>query len=214
MRLRHAVIAGLALLATIFYFGRGQRADPQPPSGDRARPAAVIDGTDAGATEATARGEQVALDATRPPSVADPPVESIDRLTTSVGERTDPDRPVAGGTETAVEDTGTNLTTDAGSRPVEPDTARTEVAPVAVAPREGNYAIQVAAFNQRGPATALAGRLTDAGYPAYVIEAPPRAERTVFRVRIGTYLDRQAAEAVGRRVRDEQALDWYLVTRR
>ena len=77
----------------------------------------------------------------------------------------------------------------------------------------GEYAIQVAAFSNGASATGLVDRLLEQGYPAYVIfTLRPAEESVLYHVRIGHYPDRPAAEAIGRQVEDEQALDWFVVT--
>ena len=75
----------------------------------------------------------------------------------------------------------------------------------------GEYAIEVAAFSNGASATGLVDRLLEQGYPAYVITPRPAEESVLYRVRIGHYPDRPAAEAIGRQVEDEQALDWFVV---
>jgi outer membrane protein assembly factor BamB len=73
------------------------------------------------------------------------------------------------------------------------------------------YAIQVAAFSNDASATALVDRLIELGYPAYVITPRQDEEFMTYRVRVGDYPDRPAAEAIGRQVEAEQVLDWYVV---
>ena len=75
----------------------------------------------------------------------------------------------------------------------------------------GEYAIQVAAFSDGASATGLIDHLLKQGYPAYVITPRPAEESVLYRVRIGPYPDRPAAEALGRQVEEEQALDWFIV---
>ncbi len=75
----------------------------------------------------------------------------------------------------------------------------------------GEYAIQVAAFSTGDSATELVDRLLAQGYPAYMVTPRPDDEPVLYRVRIGDYPSRSAAEAIGRQVEDEQALDWYVV---
>ena len=76
----------------------------------------------------------------------------------------------------------------------------------------GEYAIQVAAFSNGASATGLVGRLLEQGYPAYVVfRLRPAEESVLYHVRIGNYPDRPAAEAIGRQVEEEQALDWFVV---
>ena len=76
----------------------------------------------------------------------------------------------------------------------------------------GDFAIQVAAFSNHASARALAARLMDAGHPAYIVEPSVGATPALYRVRIGDYPDRAAAEAIGREVETTQDLDWYVVT--
>ena len=73
------------------------------------------------------------------------------------------------------------------------------------------YAIQVAAFSNDASATDLVDRLLKQGYPAYMVTPRSDEELVPYRVRIGDYPDRPAAEAIGRQVEDEQALEWYVV---
>ena len=76
---------------------------------------------------------------------------------------------------------------------------------------EGEYAIQVIAVAIGASATALVDRLTELGYPAYVLEPRQDDAPPLHRVRIGNYVDRPAAEAIGRQVEDEENLDWFVV---
>ena len=75
----------------------------------------------------------------------------------------------------------------------------------------GEYAVQVAAFSKGDNATGLVDRLLEQGYPAYVLTPRPGDAQALYRVRIGDYPDRLAAEAIGRQVEDEQELDWHVV---
>jgi len=206
-----ALIVGLVLLAAMLYLGRGERVTPQTPSGDRAGPAAATDST--GAESQTAGGrEQAAGDARRTSAGADGPVESVDSRTPSRPEMFDRDSMAVTGTDVAVEDADADVTTNGSNRSVESDEREAETGAAALDRQEGDYATQVAAFDQRRWARVLADRLAAVGYPAYVVEGD--ADQAVFRVRIGPYPDRRAAEAVGRRVQEEEALDWYVVTHR
>ena len=76
----------------------------------------------------------------------------------------------------------------------------------------GEYAIQVMAFSNGDSAIGLVDRLIEQGYPAYTLAPHPGDEVALYRVRIGDYPDRPAAEAIGRQVEDGQELDWYVVT--
>ena len=76
----------------------------------------------------------------------------------------------------------------------------------------GEYAIQVLAVSNGTSATALVDRLVEQGYPAYVLEPRQSDEPPLYRVRIGDYPDRPAAEAIGRRVEGETELGWFVVS--
>jgi cell division septation protein DedD len=64
------------------------------------------------------------------------------------------------------------------------------------------YRVQAAAVRDGGQARSLAGRLTQAGYSAYVVAPGPGAADMLHRVRVGTYPTREdaqrAADAIGR----------------
>ncbi len=77
--------------------------------------------------------------------------------------------------------------------------------------RGTGFAVQVAALINRAPADAMVARLIEAGHPAYVVAPASRDDLQVFRVRIGDYPERAAAEAVGARVEGTLDLDWYVV---
>jgi hypothetical protein len=57
-----------------------------------------------------------------------------------------------------------------------------------------SYTVQVAALSDEAAARSLLQTLTDAGYPAYLVSVPGEAQ-TVFRLRVGAFTDRDAAQA-------------------
>ena len=77
--------------------------------------------------------------------------------------------------------------------------------------RGTGFAVQVAALTSRDSADAMVARLAAADLPAYVFEPAAEDRPQLFRVRIGDYPDRAAAEAVGRRVEVTLATEWYVV---
>lgn len=72
--------------------------------------------------------------------------------------------------------------------------------PAAEATRAG-YAVQVAAVDVRGEADAMAKRLSDKGYTAYVEQ--PRGSN-MYRVRVGTYRTRREAQVVAEKLKKEE----------
>jgi cell division septation protein DedD len=68
--------------------------------------------------------------------------------------------------------------------------------------------VQVAALNARGEADAIAKRLSDKGYAAYVL-APATGTPAVFRVRVGTFKTRREAETIATKLqKEEQFKPW------
>lgn len=71
------------------------------------------------------------------------------------------------------------------------------------------YTVQVAALRAPAAARAFADRLLARGFPAYVVEPAPGAPVAIYRVRVGRYAERGAAEQVQRRLeREEQLSPW------
>jgi outer membrane protein assembly factor BamB len=98
-----------------------------------------------------------------------------------------------------------------------PDTVPTPVdgeAAVAPTPQPslgGEYAVQIAALSNAASATSLVERLAELGYPAYRLDPAPGDEPTLYRVRIGDYTDRSAADQIGRQIEAEENLEWIVV---
>ena len=117
---------------------------------------------------------------------------------------------------TAILDTAAEATVDASSPPAIPATPTpvAGVIGVALARRPsvgGEYAVQVAAFANNSSASGLVDRLIGQGYPAYVVQPRLGDGAALYRVRLGDYPDRFAAETIGRQIEDEEQLDWYVV---
>ena len=91
-----------------------------------------------------------------------------------------------------------------------PSTAAAAVATSGVPgePRGGGFVVQVAAVNDRREADAIAKRLANKGYPAFVT-MPPNGIPKMFRVRIGKYPTRREAESIAARLeREDQFKPW------
>jgi DedD protein len=71
--------------------------------------------------------------------------------------------------------------------------------------RSGTWVLQVTALKNRDAANDMVRRLISRGYPAFV-PAPPAGTPPMFRVQIGKYADRRAAEQVARRLEKEEQL--------
>ncbi|TDI40445.1 MAG: SPOR domain-containing protein [Acidobacteria bacterium] len=96
---------------------------------------------------------------------------------------------------------------EAGSVPMDPGPV---AAPAASSPAAGTFQVQVAAYQERARAEALAGRLRQKGYRALIADEPDGG-RTLYKVRIGGYMDRSAADAAKTRLaREEKLQAWVL----
>ncbi|OGK86847.1 MAG: hypothetical protein A2050_02995 [Candidatus Rokubacteria bacterium GWA2_73_35] len=86
-------------------------------------------------------------------------------------------------------------------------------APVeASAAADTRYTIQVAAYRARAQADALRERLAAAGHAVYVVEGEgPGGVR--YRVRVGTFATREAAQEAAARVAREESLTAFVTTR-
>ena len=72
--------------------------------------------------------------------------------------------------------------------------------------RTDGYSIQVTTLRESEAAERMAQGLVDKGYPAFVVPPAPGVPVPVFRVRVGTYTDRDEAEQVLRRLEAEESL--------
>jgi DedD protein len=83
-----------------------------------------------------------------------------------------------------------------------------EPAPVASPAGQGNFVVQVAALRQRKEAEAVADRLVNRGYQAFVAEPQPGAT-PFYRVRVGPFVHRAEAEQIVKRLtQEEQFKPW------
>ncbi len=75
-------------------------------------------------------------------------------------------------------------------------------------PAGNGFVVQVAAVNDRREAETIARRLAGKGYPSFVT-TPGKGTPNMFRVRIGKYPARRAAEAIANRLeKEEQFKPW------
>ncbi len=103
---------------------------------------------------------------------------------------------------------GTDATSAITTAASEPEAG---VAPVRRPSIGGEYAIQVSAFADGASASRLADQLIAQSYAAYVVAPRQGDVLALHRVRIGDFPNRLAAEAVGRQVMEEEALEWFVV---
>lgn len=87
--------------------------------------------------------------------------------------------------------------------PSEPE--KTEAVPL-----PGEYTVQVAAMSERGSASAIAQQLTDRGFAAYVLE-PITGGLRLFRVRVGRFTEREAAQELADRLLQQEGMQAFVV---
>ena len=71
-------------------------------------------------------------------------------------------------------------------------------------PTGPGFAVQVAAYKDRGQSDNLAKQLIAKGYPAFVLDPVKGAPTAMFRVRVGKYKTRQEAQAIMAKLQSEQ----------
>ncbi|NIP71884.1 MAG: sporulation protein [Gammaproteobacteria bacterium] len=143
---------------------------------------------------------------------------------TGVGERVPLPPPEEGGQ--VLTDEGPvpypQLEDGAGERPAaeaaaeaERDTASTPEEPAtepAGASVPEAWVVQVGSFGEQGKATALRDRLVAAGFKAFVERFQGGAGKSMFRVRVGPELTREAAEALDAKLRKVEGVEGTYVT--
>ena len=133
--------------------------------------------------------------------------------------------PSASSAEPAAPDETTATPTDDAASPAPPATERIPAPPTdgddaddagdiahAAAPAAGaGYMVQVTALRDAGAARAIAEGLRTGGYRAVVVDPPDGAPVGVFRVRVGPFADRAAAERVSARLQTEEAYTTWVI---
>ena len=120
-----------------------------------------------------------------------------------------PSAPAAAAPKTGAAPTGQPAATPAASTSAAAKAAAERPSPgIPTEPRGNGYAIQVAAFAGRGEAEVIVKRLAGKGYAAYLV-TPQAGQPPMFRVRVGKFTDRAAAERIATRLeREEQFKPW------
>jgi DedD protein len=184
------------------------KATPEPPKAEPATPAQAAPATDAGAapptpSRALAQAEQRVI------SPASKPASGSDGSGSSATAASKAPAPVAGGTAAAIAEPPQSADATKAAKAAEP--AKPAVPPKAAeAPKSaepaaagpGAYSVQLAAFTDDKGANALAAKLKKAGHPSY-IEPYETSRGRVWRVRVGPYPSREAAESARTRLKAE-----------
>ncbi len=119
--------------------------------------------------------------------------------------------------------TAPKTTGQASPKPVEKSTARTEApktapavnaTPPAMTKSSGEYTIQVSAFQDKAQADRMVDRLKGKGYDAFVTKAVIPGRGIWYRVRVGKYASRDAAENVAANLKRKEGIATYVTINR
>lgn len=196
-------MATTALSVLIFlcgvFVGRGVRLE----RGEAADPASL-----AASTPAAAPSDTVA--STNPPA-AEPPVPAEGEL--SYKKRLEGERPPAeqlkpqpaqASPEPAAQSPASSTPPVQAAAPATPEP---QPRPTSGA-RPGTWVVQVIATREKPTASSLVTRLTQKGYPAFLV-TPTAGAPPMFKVQVGRFSDRREAEDVARRLeKEEQFKPW------
>ncbi len=207
------VLAGILILCSIsFYFGRRVGRAEAARAGDPLAPAMSATGGESLQAEDAAAGLTF-FDTVgeRPKPASPPPVVSGTAEAASRPPRTPASEPSR--SEPAAPEPGRaprQAPPPAASQTPPPATQQAPVpAAASPAPAGGGVEIQVAVLSDRTSADELAARLRAKGYRPEV--SPLRSDgRTRYRVRVGGYADRAAAEAAAARLEREESLKTWI----
>lgn len=87
--------------------------------------------------------------------------------------------------------------------------ARVTVKPAA---QSSTYSVQVGAFKSLSDAQVHKRRFTQKGYKASVYPDRGSAGETIYKVRVGTFFDRQSADAMARKLKDAEGASSFVTT--
>jgi cell division septation protein DedD len=77
-------------------------------------------------------------------------------------------------------------------------------APAPAAGRPGTFVVQVIATRDQAVANSVVKRLSDKGYPAFLVNPAAGAAQPFYKVHVGRYDDRREAEQVSLRIKKEE----------
>jgi cell division septation protein DedD len=81
-------------------------------------------------------------------------------------------------------------------------------------PRSGLFYIQVGAYTDKASASKIAEKYKNMGLKTYVIDPFPTDRRTIYRVRVGGYTNRDEAEEVKSNLMErenKQSSDYFII---
>ena len=177
--------------------GDKARTDAPPPVKPAAPPASVAPATDATPAPAKEAAKDTVKDAASAPPAGAPKSASSATPSTAVDKpapSTPPAKDAARDDSAKPAPAPSVATAPATPASKAPESATSTDPARAQKPAPGNFSVQLAAFSDDKGANALANRLKKSGHPAYT-EPYSTSRGTLWRVRVGPYATRDAAEA-------------------
>ena len=202
-----ATVVSVVIFLMGVFVGRGVRAE-RGSVADTSTPVSTV--ADSSPAPAPATAVPAAPPAGSDPTAAAPPKEAAEDL--SYFSRLEKSKPPAEKLKAPAERAEGVPAKRAETAPAAapPPKAAPADAPAASAaePNGQGYAVQIAALNVRSDAEAIAKRLSNKGYSAYVV-APPDGTPSVFRVRVGKFPTKREAETIAAKLqKEEQFKPW------
>lgn len=94
-----------------------------------------------------------------------------------------------------------------------PQAVKTSMKPAVLHPAaSGHYAIQVASFSEKKGADTLAQKLKKKGFNSYVVAGEVPQKGRWYRVRVGSYSNRDEAKKAGDRIHSSERLNFFVIT--
>lgn len=182
--------------------GEKSRSTDAPPTPIKPLPAAKPAESASPAKEGAAPSKAASAEVPPVPQAAPPKPTIVPPLSSP------PVKESAPATSPPAKESGPATDTSASSPPVKPAAPATSTPTAPAAPEaskasksaSGAFSVQLAAFSDDKGANALVNRLKKAGHPAYT-EQYASARGTVWRVRVGPYGTREAAEGARSRLK-------------
>jgi len=201
-----ATVVSVVIFLMGVFVGRGVRAE-RGSVADTSTPVSTV--ADSSPAPAPATAVPAAPPAGSDPTAAAPPKEAAEDL--SYFSRLEKSKPPAEKLKAPAERAeapAKRAETPAPAAAPPPKAASADTPASAAEPNGQGYAVQIAALNVRSDAEAIAKRLSNKGYSAYVV-APPDGTPSVFRVRVGKFPTKREAETIAAKLqKEEQFKPW------
>jgi cell division septation protein DedD len=94
----------------------------------------------------------------------------------------------------------------------QPQTAKKETAPAKTASSKLRYTIQVGSYPEKAMADDEARNMKKKGYAAFVVATDLAEKGKWFRVRVGSFSNKQSAEKLAKELKSKESIDGFITT--